>query len=240
MRKALEHARGMRDFPQDIHLVAPLTVGDRANLEYVKTLDPLSNCVSTESYLPNIDGKAASLSQMPREAGSDFVRRYIRFRPHIARKIFDFFEVKLRGYYVIGVHVRGTDGHSAPARGVDIPFDAYFSEIENKFAEVGRDRCRVFIATDEQNFISLFEDRFGEDVVYYDAIRKVDGDGIFGKGPTGQVLPAYITKDRDIAAKNGDDVVVEYGLLCSSDLFLHNESSISTAVRFSVPNSVRL
>jgi hypothetical protein len=239
IRRAKERERGLVEFPQDINLLPPLTKKDKRNLAQVQSTDTFAQCVWTENFLPVIDGKHLSPSYDLAE-GRLVIERYIRFRPYIADAIEVFFVQYLAAYYVIGVHVRGTDGHSAPARGVEIPFCKYFVEIEREIETAGRENCRVFLATDEQNFINLFVERFGDVVVFYDALRKTDNDEIFGVGPTGQVLPAYITKSQDIAVRNGADVVIEYGLLCKAHMLIHNKSSISHAVKYNVERYIQV
>jgi hypothetical protein len=39
-----------------------------------------------------------------------------------------------------------------------------------------------------------------------------------GEGPTGWIMPNYISEDRDTAAKNGEDAIVDYLLLSVSFL----------------------
>jgi len=239
VRRTKERERGLIEFPQDIHLLPPLTDEDKRNFARVQSTDRFSQCVWTENFLPVINGKRLSKSS-DLAADRRIAKQHIRFRPHIAQAIDNFHARHLDGYFVIGVHVRGTDGHSAPASGVEIPFDKYFAEIEPEIETAGRENCRVFLATDEQNFIDFFVEKFGDILVFFDAVRKTDNDEVFGTGPTGQVLPAYITKSQDVAVRNGADVVIEYGLLCKSHILIHNVSSISEAARFSVERSVQV
>jgi len=239
-RKQLEHARGATEFPQDLHLLSPLTTQDRSNLAQLDELVTPFDWAWTESFYPTVDGRSCGQFEISYSYYADLVRRYIRPRDHIQRKVSELFDARLRGYYVIGVHVRGTDGHSAPSGGVEIPFDRYFYEIEQKFATFGKSACRVFLATDEQNVVSRFEKRFGEELVHYDAVRNIDGEEVFGVGPTGQVMPGYIGKGGTTAVQNGDDAVVEYALLCRSDFLVHNVSSLSATACFSVPESVHV
>ncbi len=239
-RRQLELARGAIEFPHDLHLMTPLTAKDQLNLARIDELISTSDWAWTEAFYPIVDHKKSFHIDIPPNDAGNLVRRYIRPRPHIQRKVSKLFQERLQGYYIIGVHVRGTDGHGAPARGVEIPFDRYFSEIEQRIAKVGKHACRVLLATDEQNVISLFEERFGKKLVYYQAQRKTDGDEVFGVGPTGQVMPGYLSKGENTAVQNGDDAVVEYALLCKSDFFIHNLSSLSSAVRLSVPESISL
>lgn len=237
MRKWQERERGKVEFPQDLHLLPPETVDDVRNYARVLSSQSLSRSVWREAFDPVINDRRIDRSSVSIQP-TQIVDRYIRYRPHIAQAIDDFHARHLAGHHVIGVHIRGTDGNRSPARGFDISFDRYFSAIEREIEAAGRENCRVFVATDEQNFIDLFVEKYGDLIVSFDSIRKTDDDMVFGKGPTGQILPAYITKSQDVAVTNGRDVVIEYGLLCKSQTFIHNYSSISDAVRYSVPRSV--
>jgi len=237
MRKWQERERGKVEFPQDLHLLPPETVDDVRNYARVLSSKRLSHSVWREAFNPVIDGRRldpSSVSVSPKQ----IVDRYMKYRPHISQAIDDFHARHLAGHHVIGVHIRGTDGNRSPARGFDISFDRYFAAIEHEFDAVGRENCRVFVASDEQNFIDLFVEKYGDLVVSFDSIRKTDDDKVFGKGPTGQGVPAYITKSQDVAVRNGRDVVIEYGLLCKSQIFIHNYSGISDAVKYSVARSV--
>ena len=48
-------------------------------------------------------------------------------------------------------------------------------------------------------------------------------------------MPAYLTQDRDRAAQNGEEAVIEYLLLCRCNYLLHNRSNIPRTVLLSVP-----
>ena len=239
-RKHLEHARGAIEFPQHLQLLTPLTTCDRLNLVELNNLVRSYDWAWTESFNPTVDGKSHAGSGDAVNNYSSLVQRYIRPRECIQKKVCKLFDSRLRGFHVIGVHVRGTDGHNAPARGIEIPFDRYFGEIERRLAMVGREACRILLATDEQYVVSRFEERFGDFLVYYDAVRNIDGEQVFGAGPTGQVMPAYITKGGTTAVQNGEDAVVEYALLCKSDLLIHNLSSLSLTARLSVPAFIQI
>ena len=239
-RKWLERERGAVDFPGDLHLLPPLTDRDRANIAQIEARVAPSDWAWTEAFLPTIDGCTADWRAMPSARLAELLRRYIRPRDHVRKKALGLFERALRGHYVIGAHVRGTDSLRAPARGVELPIDRYFAEIERKLSTIGRSACRVFLATDEQFVVDLFEKRFGDVLVYHDAVRSAEGEDAFGRGPTGQGVPGYITRGDRVALVNGEDAVVEYTLLCQSHFLVHNSSSISSAARLLVADSVQL
>ena len=140
------------------------------------------------------------------------LRRYIRPRQHILERANRFYNAHLAGHHV----------------------------IERRIKALGAEACRVFLATDEAALIAPFEERFGGSLVYCETVRKVDGDDIFGTGPTGQVVPGYIAKGGSTAAKNGDDAVLEFELLRRSDILVHNVSSLSRAASYGVPESIRV
>jgi hypothetical protein len=48
-------------------------------------------------------------------------------------------------------------------------------------------------------------------------------------------MPAYLTHDPELAARNGEDAVVEYLLLCRCSYLVHNLSSIPRAVLLTMP-----
>lgn len=239
-RKQLEHERGAVEFPDDLHWLRPLTDEDRSNIAEIDELVSAVDWTWTESFYPTVGGGQPAPFAIPSDRAADLIRRYVRPREHIRRKASELFEARLRGHYVIGVHVRGTDGLSDPGRPGTIPFGRCFQEIGRRLTAVGASRCRVFLATDEQYVVDLFQRRFGDELVLYDAVRSAKGAAPLGTGPTGQRIPGYIATDRDTARRNGDDAVVEFTLLTQSDFLVHNPSSLSAAARLYVPEGVLL
>ena len=73
-----------------------------------------------------------------------------------------------------------------------------------------------------------------ERVVAYDSIRHQGGEAA-GQGPTGWIMPAYIAGDRDVAARNGEDAVIEYLLLSRCHYLVHNGSSLARTVLLNAP-----
>jgi hypothetical protein len=71
-------------------------------------------------------------------------------------------------------------------------------------------------------------------VLATDSIRHEHGEAA-GLGPTGWIMPAYIASDRDRAARNGEEAVIEYLLLSRCDYLVHNGSSLARTVLLNVP-----
>lgn len=170
-----------------------------------------------------------------RRLASSIVRENIRPRAYLRKKAERFFDEALAGRFVIGVHIRGTDALVDPNR-IDgagrIPFRGYFRAIDRLLS--AHPDARILVASDAQASIERVRARYGARVVAYDAIRHEEGD-LAGRGPTGRIMPAYLTLDRDLAARSGEEAVVEYLLLCRCNCLLHNGSSIPRAVLLTVP-----
>jgi hypothetical protein len=90
------------------------------------------------------------------------------------------------------------------------------------------------VASDEQSSLDHLAAAFGDRVIAYDTVRHRDGAAA-GQGPTGWIMPAYIVRDRDVAARNGEDAVVEYLLLSRCHHLVHNGSSLARTVLLNAP-----
>jgi hypothetical protein len=148
----------------------------------------------------------------------------------------DFFARYLAGHPLIGVHVRGTDATSTQElrtfRRGSLVLSRYVAEIE-RLLDV-QPRARIFVATDEQASLDHLTKAFGRRVVAFESVRHQGGEAA-GQGPTGWIMPAYIAGDRDIAARNGEDAVIEYLLLSRCHYLVHNGSSLARTVLLNAP-----
>ena len=48
-------------------------------------------------------------------------------------------------------------------------------------------------------------------------------------------MPAYIAQDRDRAARNGEEAIIEYLLLSRCQVLIHNGSGLARTVLLKVP-----
>jgi hypothetical protein len=164
------------------------------------------------------------------------ISRYIRPRGYLRQKADAFFQQHLRGYPVIGVHVRGTDAASKletrPHRQGSLVLPRYAAEVQRLLAV--HPTARVFVATDEQSSLDFLREAFGDRVVAIEGLRHESGEAA-GHGPTGWLMPAYIAADRDRAARNGEEAVMEYLLLSRCTHLVHNGSSLARTVLLSAP-----
>jgi hypothetical protein len=164
------------------------------------------------------------------------IDRHVRPRAYLLGKVDGFFARQLAGHQLIGVHARGTDATSEqelrPFRQGSLVLSRYVAEIE-RLLDV-QPRAKIFVASDEQSSLDHLAAAFGDRVIAYDTVRHRDGAAA-GQGPTGWIMPAYIAGDRDVAARNGEDAVVEYLLLSRCHHLVHNGSSLARTVLLNVP-----
>ena len=166
----------------------------------------------------------------------DIIRRFIRPRNYLIRKASDFFQKHMQGNYVIGVHARGTDAISKeeirPHRKDSLVLSKYVKQIQRLLDE--RPMAKIFIATDAQSSLDYLREVFADRVIAYNSIRHTSGNAA-GQGPTGWIMPAYISSDRDRAAQNGEEAIVEYLLLGQCNYLVHNGSGLARTVLLNIP-----
>ena len=171
-----------------------------------------------------------------RREAKAIVDNFVRPRLYVRRKADEFFTRHMAGRYVIGVHARGTDATSKQERRAfrqgSLVLSRYLEEIERLFSP--EPTAKIFVASDEQASVDHLAAAFGSQVISYDSIRHRGGEPA-GRGPRGWIMPAYIAGDRDTAARNGEDAVIEYLLLSQCDHLVHNGSSLARTVLLNAP-----
>lgn len=163
------------------------------------------------------------------------IREYIHPRSYITEQVDRFFSEQMAGRYVIGVHIRGTDALADPDRVLKegrINFPKYFAVIDRLIRR--RPDARILVASDAHESVERVRARFPDRVIAYDSVRHESGEAA-GRGPEGGLMPAYLAGDRARAARNGEDAVIEYLLLCRCSYLVHNSSGIPRAVLLTVP-----
>jgi hypothetical protein len=171
-----------------------------------------------------------------RREAKAIVDSFIRPRAYLLQKVDDFFARHMAGHHLIGVHMRGTDATSRQElrtfRQGSLVLSRYVAEIE-QLLDV-QPTARIFVATDDQSSLNYLAKAFGHRVIAYESVRHNGGEAA-GQGPTGWIMPAYIARDRDVAAKNGEDAVIEYLLLSRCHYLVHNGSSLARTVLLNAP-----
>jgi hypothetical protein len=166
-----------------------------------------------------------------RERACAIMRRYLRPRAYLLAKVAAFFETNLRDRPLIGVHARGTDATSPdevrPHRHNSLVLEKYLRLLD---ALLDREpEAAIFVATDEQAILDALRAAFGRRIIAYEGVRHVGGKAS-GSGPLGCIMPAYIAADRDVAARNGEEAVIDFLLLACCGRLIHNGSSLARTV----------
>jgi len=163
--------------------------------------------------------------------------RFVRPRPYIQVKADRFAAKHMAGRRVIGVHARGTDAVSdqelRPHRRGSLVLARYVAEIRRLLDVMPT--AKVLVASDDELSLRYLRLAFPDRVIAHGSVRHRDGEAA-GQGPTGWLMPAYIAANRDVAAQNGEDAVVEYLLLSRCDYLVHNGSSMARTVLLNAPN----
>lgn len=163
-----------------------------------------------------------------RERAAAVIGRHIRPRAYLAEKVEAFWDEHMAGRRVVGVHMRGTDavssGEGRAHRRDSLVLESYREEVGRRLTSAPD--TRIFVASDDQRSLDFMIDAFGDRVVACDSYRHDSGE-VAGRGPTGSLMPAYVARDRALAARNGEEAVIEYLLLARCALLVHNGSSLA-------------
>jgi hypothetical protein len=163
-------------------------------------------------------------------------RDFVRPLPQVTRKVDAFYKQRMAGRDVIGVLVRGTDAVSAEEtrhyRKGSLDLSRYVRVLEDLMTRMPK--AKILVATDDDASLQRLLSVFGHQVIAYETVRHREGASA-GRGPTGCIMPAYITTDREKAAQNGEDAVVEHLLLSRCNHLVHNGASLATTVLLREP-----
>jgi hypothetical protein len=145
-----------------------------------------------------------------RELSNAIIKKYIKLNDEINIKINDFFKVNFLEKKILGVHRRGTD-HIKDAP--ELCVEAFFKQIDNIMC----DYDKIFLATDEEQSVNSFRDRYEDKLITYPSIRS----------PMGSREGTHYSVGLKQPYKMGEDVVVETYLLSRCDFLIKTVSNVS-------------
>jgi hypothetical protein len=148
---------------------------------------------------------------LPRATGAALVERYVRVKPHVRDIVDDFSKRHWPDQFAIGLHYRGTDKSEDARR---VPYEEVESVVRDTMQRAGTNRCRVFLATDEQAFVHFMLARFPSQLCYREMFRSTDGRPI-------DVVNA------DGNYRKGLDAVVDCLLLAKTSALIRTASNLS-------------
>ncbi len=142
----------------------------------------------------------------------ELIQRYIRIKKPIQEAIDAFYYTHMHGFYMIGIHYRGTDKiREAPAVPYETVSDIVYSQLQNRLPDKP---FKIFIATDDQNFLAYMQQVYGQTVCAIDALRSTDDHAVH----TNQHFNNY---------QKGEDALVDCMLLSKCDLLIKMSSNLS-------------
>jgi hypothetical protein len=118
--------------------------------------------------------------------------------------------------FVVGVHYRGTDKAEDAPR---VPYQEVEAVVRDRMSRAGAGRGRIFLATDEQAFIDYMRQRFGDQLLYREMFRSVDGRPIDVVNP-------------DSNHQKGLDAVLDCLLLSRTHSLIRTASNLSLCSTF--------
>ncbi len=192
---------------------------------------------------PELTGRTLSIPYLWDDPGpalrsrcAGVIRDYVRPRAYIEDAVAAFRRAHLPGSF-IGLHLRGTDAISryevrAHRKG-SLSFRQYIKAVRRALST--RPETRLFVATDSECSLERMRDVFGDRVVAFPSLRHRAGEAA-GRGPSGAIMPRYVSRDSHAATRNGEEAVIEYRLLCESSLLIHNGSGLARTVLLARPD----
>lgn len=108
-----------------------------------------------------------------REQVFNLIQKYIHIKPHLQEKLNTFMKLHFNADFIIGIHYRGTDkDREAPK----VSYQTVFNEINQCIQKLElNDSYKIFVATDEQQFLDALQRQFPDRVIAYEAIRSTTG-----------------------------------------------------------------
>ena len=106
---------------------------------------------------------------MSRERSFELIQKYIHLKPAIQKKINKLVKINFSDFYMIGIHHRGTDKCLETSI---VPYSTTLFHVDWLLANLPKDKkVRIFVATDDQNFLNHVRKLYPGQVVYNDFVR---------------------------------------------------------------------
>ena len=163
---------------------------------------------------------------LPREYSTrqimhDTINKYIKVKPDILEEV-DALVAPASGSPMLGVHVRMTDKHNCtahgePEAGKPLSVELYMKHVD-QYLEKHPD-ATIFLATDDEDCVDAFENKYRDKVIYKDAIRS-----------TGETSVHHHLKGNNY--KKGRDVLVDCLALSRCNHLIKGISNVALNAMF--------
>ena len=100
-----------------------------------------------------------------RKRGHAYLAKYVKVKQSILDSVEALLYENADGQFLVGAHIRGTDMKYAPT----VPLERYIEHLDTLVSE--HDRIKIFIATDQQQYIEILKKKYGEKMFFQDCLR---------------------------------------------------------------------
>lgn len=149
----------------------------------------------------------------------NLIQKYIRLKPHILQKAESFFDSNFNNYHVIGVHYRGTDKDSEAPR---VSYEATGVVIQEYIQSLKNENWKIFIATDEIDFLNYLTMLFPEKVCF-------NAQAFRSKSK----LPIHSSYPNPY--QGGEEAIIDCLLLSKCNILIRTSSNLSAVSSYFNP-----
>lgn len=149
--------------------------------------------------------------EMPRERAYELIQKYIHIRPSCIQQVNNFCHEHFDGFFVIGLHYRGTDKTTEAS---PISYHDAAERVKTVLEESLHKLVKIFVATDDSGFCSYIKEQFPGLVIMRDALRSDNQIGVHAR------------LDLDPYQK-GEDAIIDCLLLSRCSTLIKTASNLS-------------
>lgn len=170
-----------------------------------------------------------AINDLDRLTAFNLIEKYIVIKPEIEKEIIQFKKENFDSHFMIGVHFRGTDKvTSTEARFVS--YEEMVKVTQEEIAKCQVVNFKIFVATDDFNFLTFIQKIFPDKVVYQNCRRSKDHTPIHYNGT--QIIPFRVSDTYQL----GKEAVIDAALLSRCHLLIRTKSNLSLCSSFLDPS----
>ena len=198
------------------------------------------------TYIHAYDLYGTSWFSRWRKQYSRIVSSHVRLRPEFRGEVDSFVETHFRDRFVISAHVRHPSHTVEQPDGRIAVAANYITRIRNELTHrvVHSKEWLVFLATDQDIVVKEFQAAFGENVVFFEDVRRITSQedscfysaGADQRNQEGFQLQHILAQSSQWSTRFAWEVVRDAMVMSRSHMLLHVVSNVSTAVAYLNPN----
>lgn len=141
----------------------PINLGDSAASTYVLSFDETMGLINAGFTIS-------------RERGFELIQKYIYLKPKLQKELDKLTKKLFKDYTVIGLHYRGTD---KKLEAIPISHHKILETLNWILPTLPKTKpAKIFVATDEQNFITFLSGHYPGKLIYNDFVRSNNGEPV--------------------------------------------------------------